>query len=368
MKHFKIAALAGDGIGPEVMREAVKVLRAVEKKFSLTLKITEAPVGWAGIDAGGRALPDATLQLCKQSDCILFGSVGLPDRDPTIPKEERPERAALLRLRKEFGLFANLRPVKLWKELSHACPLAKERQGDGIDILVVRELTGGMYFGQPKKTEDIGGGNFRAIDTMVYTTPEIERIAHVAFRAAKLRRKKVTSIDKANVLENGILWREVVTRVGKSYPDVALEHMFVDNAAMQLVLRPTQFDVMLCENMFGDILSDEAAALGGSLGMSPSASLGVASGGNTFGFYEPAGGTAPDIAGKNLANPIAQILSSALMLRHSFGLNDAGAAIESAVQHAIESGHRTGDIFSASESNARKVGTTQMGDAIAAGI
>src|SRR5271163_2218261 len=248
MKHFNIAALAGDGIGPEVMREAVKVLRATEKKFGFTAGITEAPVGWAGIDAAGKALPDATLALCKKSDSILFGSVGLPDRDPTIPKEERPERAALLRLRKEFGLFANLRPVKLPKVLSHACPLAKERQGDGIDILVVRELTGGMYFGQPKKTEEISAGSgkgkiLRAIDTMVYTTPEIERIAHVAFRTARLRRKKLTSIDKANVLENGVLWREVVTTVGKQYPDVALEHMFVDNGAMQLVLRPTQFDV-----------------------------------------------------------------------------------------------------------------------------
>ena len=275
MKTFNIAALAGDGIGPEVMREAIKVLRVTEKKTGLTLAITEAPVGWAGIDTAGKALPDATLALCKKSDAILFGSVGLPDRDPAIPKEERPERAALLRLRKEFGLFANLRPVKLPKVLSHACPLVKERQGDGIDILVVRELTGGMYFGQPKKTEAIGGGNFRAIDTMVYTTPEIERIAHVAFKEARIRRKKkVTSIDKANVLENGILWRETVTRIGKNYPDVILEHMFVDNGAMQLMLKPAQFDVMLCENMFGDILSDEAAALGGSLGMLPSASLG----------------------------------------------------------------------------------------------
>src|SRR6202012_3522847 len=363
---LKIAALAGDGIGPEVMREAIKVLRVVEKKFSLTINLTEAPVGWAGIDAAGKALPDATLKLCKESDCILFGSVGLPDRDPTIPKEERPERAALLRLRKEFGLFANLRPVKLPKELSHSCPLSKERQGDGIDILVVRELTGGMYFGQPKKTEDIGNGNSRAIDTMVYTTPEIERIAHVAFKAAQPRRKKLTSIDKANVLENGVLWREVVTRVGKQYPDVTLDHMFVDNGAMQLVLRPTQFDVMLCENMFGDILSDEAAALGGSLGMLPSASLGTTTGEQTFGFYEPAGGTAPDIAGKNLANPIAQILSGALMLRHSFGLNEAAAAIESAVGHAIESGNRTGDIYNPAESGARKAGTREMGDAIAA--
>ena len=367
MKHFKIAALAGDGIGPEVMREAIKVLGATEKKFGFQLELTEAPVGWAGIDAAGQALPEATLALCRKADAILFGSVGLPDRDPTLPKEERPERAALLRIRKEFGLFANLRPVRLPKALSHACPLRPERQGDGIDILVVRELTGGMYFGQPKKTEDVAGGQ-RAIDTMVYTTPEIERIAHVAFKAARLRRQRVTSIDKANVLENGVLWRDVVTRIGRNYPDVALEHMFVDNAAMQLVLKPAQFDVMLCENMFGDILSDEAAALAGSLGMLPSASLGATSGETTFGFYEPAGGTAPDIAGKNLANPIAQILSAALMLRHSFGLNDAAAAIEDAVARAIEAGHRTGDIFSPHEPGARKIGTREMGDAIAAAI
>src|SRR3984957_2612774 len=349
MKTFKIAALAGDGIGPEVMREAIKVLRATEKKFAFNCEITEAPVGWAGIDAAGKALPEATLTLCKKSDAILFGSVGLPDRDPTIPKEERPERAALLRIRKEFGLFANLRPVQLPKALAHACPLSVERQGNGIDILVVRELTGGMYFGQPKKTEPLDGvpGGFRAIDTMVYTTPEIERIARVAFKAAQLRRKKLTSIDKANVLENGILWREVVTRVGKNYPDVMLEHQFVDNAAMQLMLKPTQFDVMLCENMFAEILSNEAAALGGSLGMLPSASLGASSGEKVFGFYEPAGGTAPDIAGKNLANPIAQILSAALMMRHSFGLNEAAMAIETAVGKAITAGNRTGDIYSA---------------------
>lgn len=372
---LKIAALAGDGIGPEVMREAIRVLRAVETKFGLTLQITAAPVGWAGIDASGQALPDATLALCRASDCILFGSVGLPDRDPTIPKEARPERAALLRLRKEFGLFANLRPVKLPRELAHACPLSLERQGAGIDILVVRELTGGMYFGQPKKTEEIPGpvGEaprkwFRAIDTMVYTTPEIERIAHVAFRTARLRRRKLTSIDKANVLENGVLWREVVTAVSRAYPDVALDHMFVDNGAMQLVLRPTQFDVLLCENMFGDILSDEAAALAGSLGMLPSASLGAATGDRVFGFYEPAGGTAPDIAGRDLANPIAQILSAALMLRHSFGLNEPAVAIETAVGQVIASGLRTGDIFSATESGARRVGTTEMGTAIAAAI
>jgi 3-isopropylmalate dehydrogenase len=364
VKQFKIAALAGDGIGPEVMREALKVLRAVEKNFGVHFEIAEAPVGWAGMDAAGKVLPDATLALCRKSDAILFGSVGLPDRDPTLPKDERPERAALLRLRKEFGLFANLRPVKLLKALAHACPLTKERQGDGIDILVVRELTGGLYFGLPKKTEEIPGGR-RAIDTKVYTTPEIERIAHVAFQAARSRRKKLISTDKANVLENGLLWREVVTRVGPQYPDVTLEHMLVDNAAMQLILRPTQFDVLLCENMFGDILSDEAAALGGSLGLLPSASLGATNGGYTFGLYEPAGGTAPDIAGKNLANPIAQILSAALLLRHSFSLNDAAAAVENAVSLTIHAGYRTGDIFNANETNVRKVGTVEMGDAIA---
>ena len=370
-KSLKIAALAGDGIGPEVMREALKVLRATAAKSGFTAAVTEAPVGWAGIDAAGKALPDATLQLCRESNSILFGSVGLPDRDPTVPKEERPERAALLRIRKEFGLYANLRPVQLPKALSHACPLRPERQGDGLDLLVVRELTGGMYFGQPKKTEAItlpSGPAQRAIDTMVYTTPEIERIAHVAFQAAGLRRRKLTSIDKANVLENGILWRETVTRIGKEYPEVALEHMFVDNAAMQLMLKPTQFDVVLCENMFGDILSDEAAALAGSLGMLPSASLGATTGGQTFGFYEPAGGTAPDIAGKDLANPIAQILSVALMLRYSFGLEDAAKRIEQAVGMVISNGLRTGDIYSSTDPSARRVGTREMGDAITAAL
>ena len=369
---LRIAALAGDGIGPEVMREALKVLGAAARAFQLPLHVTEAPVGWAGIDAAGKALPDATLALCRDSDAILFGSVGLPDRDPTIPKEERPERAALLRIRKEFGLFANLRPVQLPKALAHSCPLKPERQGDGIDILVVRELTGGLYFGQPKRTEDIaladGTRTQRAIDTLVYTTPEIERIARVAFASARLRRRKVTSIDKANVLENGVLWRDTVTRIGRDYPDVALEHMFVDNAAMQFLLKPAQFDVVLCENMFGDILSDEAAALAGSLGMLPSASLGATTGGRTFGFYEPAGGTAPDIAGKDLANPIAQVLSAALMLRHSFGRDDAAKAIENAVLKAIHDGLRTGDIFNAADPAARRVGTRQMGDAIAAAL
>ncbi len=375
LQTFKVAALAGDGIGPEVMREAIKVLRAIEKKFAVRFEITEAPAGWAGIDAAGNALPDTTLALCKQSDAILFGSVGLPDRDHTVAKDQRPERAALLRLRREFQLFANLRPVVLWKELAHACPLAKERHGAGIDILVVRELTGGLYFGMPKSIETLRNGQKRAMDTMTYSTSEIERITHVAFHAAQERAKsgggpkpKVTSIDKANVLENGVLWREVVSDVGKQYPGVTLEHMLVDNAAMQIMLKPSQFDVMLCENLFGDILSDEAAALAGSLGMLPSASLGAAKGDRVFGLYEPAGGTAPDIAGKDLANPIAQILSAALMLQYSFKMPEAYDAIVKAVGKAIADGNRTGDIFNPADASAKRVGTRAMGDAIAAAI
>jgi 3-isopropylmalate dehydrogenase len=373
----KVAVLAGDGIGPEVMREALKVLRAVERKFALRLELTEAPVGWAGIDAAGKALPKETLALCRHSSAILFGSVGLPDRDSTLPRNERPERAALLRLRKEFGLFANLRPVKLPLALAHACPLRPERQGQGIDMLVVRELTGSLYFGKPKKTEEVvdmqgGAGGprrfLRATDTMVYTSAEIERIAHVAFQAAQSRSKRLVSIDKSNILENGVLWRDVVTGIGKQYPDVALEHMLVDNAAMQLVLHPTRFDVILCENMFGDILSDEAAALAGSLGMVPSASLGEPKGDHTFGLFEPAGGTAPDIAGKGVANPIAQIGSAALMLRHSFGLTEGAEAIEKAIARVIDAGLRTPDIFSPNETGAKKIGTHAMGDAIAAAI
>jgi 3-isopropylmalate dehydrogenase len=374
---LKIAALAGDGIGPEVMAEALKVLRAAARKFDVSLDITEAPVGWAGIDAAGKALPDETLALCKKSEAILFGSVGLPERDPTLPKEKRPERAALLRLRKQFGLFANLRPVKLPPALSLSCPLRPERFTGGIDILVVRELTAGLYFAHPKKTEEVvqfveDGSTahrvVRAVDTMATTATEIERIAHVAFRAAWLRRKKVTSIDKANVLENGVLWRHVVTEVGKQYAGVTLEHMFVDTGAMQLMLRPTQFDVLLCENTFGDILSDEAAALAGSLGMLPSASLGEIRKGRTFGLYEPAGGSAPDIAGKNVANPIAQVLSAALMLRYSFSLDPVAAAIHQAVDRTIEAGYRTADIYSPLDPQARRVGTREMGDAIAAAL
>lgn len=360
-----IAVLAGDGIGPEVMREAVAVLRAVERRYARPLEIVEAPVGWAGIDACGSALPPATLALCRRSDAILFGSVGLPDRDPTIPPQQRPERASLLLLRREFGLYANLRPVHLLPELTLSCPLRPERFANGIDLLVVRELTGGLYFGTPKETRDLGNGVRSAVDSLVYSTPEIARIAHVAFREAQRRSRRLTSVDKANVLESGALWREVVTEVGREYPDVQLQHMFIDNAAMQLLRQPGQFDVLLCENTFGDILSDEAAALVGSLGMLPSASLGEAAAlGRAFGLYEPAGGTAPDIAGKGVANPIAQILSAALLLRHSLGMEEAAHAVEQAVRDTIARGLRTADIYVPTDKTATRVSTHEMGQAI----
>jgi 3-isopropylmalate dehydrogenase len=360
---FQIAALAGDGIGPEVMREAISVLRAVENRFSIRLTIVEAPVGWAGIDSTGHALSPDVMNLCQKSDAILFGSVGLPDRDGTVPKEQRPERAALLRLRQEFELYANLRPVRLYSQLAHACPLKPERIAGGVDMLVVRELTGGLYFGQPKCTETLSDGQRRAVDSMVYTTSEVERIARVAFYEARARRRHVTSVDKANVLESSVLWREVVSGVASDFPEVTLEHMLADNAAMQMILRPGRFDVLLCENTFGDLLSDEAAALAGSLGMLPSASLGVGgNAGRSFGLYEPAGGTAPDITGKGIANPIAQILSAALLLRHSLGLSEAADAVERAVADAIAAGCRTGDIRAASDSPA--LSTSEMGQAI----
>lgn len=375
-KH-KIAALAGDGIGPEVMREAIKVLRAVEKKNALRLEITEAPVGWAAIDKEGRALPDRTLALCKASDAILFGAVGLQHRDPEIPKDKRPERAAALRLRRQFGLYANLRPVRLHPELAYASPLRPERHEGGIDILVVREATGGLYNTARRKTEEVlevreGGAParqvLRAVDTMALSTSEIERIAQMAFLAAMLRRKKVTSVDKANILETSILWRQVVTDLSRQFPEVTLEHMLVDTAAMQLVLRPAQFDVVLCECTFGDILSDEAAALVGSVGMLPSASIGTRQHGRVFGLYEPAGGTAPDIAGKNVANPAAQILAAALMLRYSFGLQAPARAIEQAVDQVISAGYRTRDLAGPADAKFRLVSTSEMGDAIAAAI
>jgi 3-isopropylmalate dehydrogenase len=373
---LRIAALAGDGIGPEVMREAIKVLRAVEKRFDLGLEITEAPIGWAAIDKEGQALPESTLALCKRSDAVLFGAVGLYYRDPEIAKEKRPERA-LLRLRKQLGLFANLRPITFYPELAQASPLKREVLGAGIDILVVRESSGGLYTAYPKKTEEVmelreagtrGRRVLRAVDTMALTATDIERIAHVAFRAAWLRRRKVTSVDKANILETSILWRQVVTEISHEYPQVILENVLVDTAAMQLVLRPGQFDVVLCESAFGEILGDEAGALVGSLGMLPSASLGYPRNGRTCGLYGPAGGTAPDIAGKNLANPIAQVLACALMLRYSFGLEEVSKAIETAVGKVIAAGCRTGDIVGLGTTDVRKVSTSEMGDAIAEAI
>ncbi|MHC1768836.1 MAG: 3-isopropylmalate dehydrogenase [Verrucomicrobiia bacterium] len=375
---LKIAVLAGDGIGPETTREAVKVLQALQERHSLRLEIQEAPVGWDAIDKEGSALPPQTLAVCKQAAAILFGAVGLHYRDAEIAKEKRPERAALVRLRTQFELFANLRPVRLHKALRDVSPLRPERQGDGIDIMIVRELTGGLYSSYPKKTHEIleirtspnaaeakAGKVRRAVDTMAVTTTEIERAAHLAFRAAWLRRKKVTSIDKANILETSILWREIVTDVSRHYPDVTLEHMLVDTAAMQLILRPSQFDVLLCENTFGDILGDEAAALAGSIGMLPGASLAPPVQGRSFGLFSQAGGSAPDIAGKNVANPIAQILSAALMLRYSFGLHLLAKAIEEAVDKVITDGLRTADISSPG-SKQRPASTAEMGDAIAA--
>jgi 3-isopropylmalate dehydrogenase len=365
-KVHKIAVLAGDGIGPEVMAEARKVLARVSEKFGQAFEFSEQLVGGAAIDAKGKALPADTLAVCEQSDAILFGSVGGPKWEK-LPPNEQPERGALLPIRKHFGLFANLRPSICYPSLTHASPVKEELITGGFDVLCVRELTGGLYFGQPKFRGE-RDGEMMAIDTMVYKKSEIERIAHVAFRAAQGRRKQLTSIDKANVLENGLLWRATVEEVAKSYPDVKLAHLYVDNAAMQLIKQPKSFDVVLCENLFGDILSDEMAMIAGSLGMLASASLGKAKdGGLYFGLFEPSGGTAPDIAGTGIANPIAQILSAALLLRFSLGLEKEAAAIESAVRKTIDSGLRTGDIFS-SAANTRKVGTAEMGDAIAAAV
>ncbi|MCP3177810.1 MAG: 3-isopropylmalate dehydrogenase [Desulfuromonadales bacterium] len=360
-KEFKIAVLPGDGIGPEVMEEALKVLDAVEKKFEVRFERAFANVGGAGIDNEGKALPATTVDLCKASDAILFGSVGGPKWE-SLPPDEQPERGALLPLRKIFGLYANLRPAIIFPALTGASSLKEEVIEGGFNVLVVRELTGGIYFSQPKGIE--GAGDDRVgVDTMRYSVPEIERIAHVAFQAAQKRGKKLCSIDKANVLSTSVLWREVVIGIAKQYPDVELSHMYVDNAAMQLVRWPKQFDVLLCENMFGDILSDEAAMLTGSLGMLPSASLAEGS----FGMYEPSGGSAPDIAGQGVANPIAQILSAAMMLRYSFGLTDAAEAIESAVEKVLEQGYRTRDIYQ-KKANEKLVNTKEIGDAIVAAL
>src|SRR5882724_1204821 len=364
MKSFKIAVLPGDGIGPEVMAEARRVLAVAEKKFGFQLHLTEARVGGIAIDTDGRALPEETLRICGESDAILFGSVGGPKWE-SLPPNEQPERAALLPLRKHFALFANIRPGLLYPELTDASPLKSERIPDGIDIVCIRELTGGLYFGKPKETTALPDGDVQAVDTMVYRKSEIERITVTAIAAARARKKKLCSVDKANVLETSVLWRKTVTEyVTKHAPDLELSHMYVDNAAMQLARNPNQFDVFVTENMFGDILSDEMAVICGSLGMLSSASLGAGKNslGLPFGLYEPAGGTAPDIAGKGVANPCAQILSVALMLRFSFGLEKTAARIEAAVRGAVTSGTRTADIAF----GAAAVGTRAMTDAIIA--
>jgi 3-isopropylmalate dehydrogenase len=364
MKSFKIAVLPGDGIGPEVMAEARRVLSTIEARFSLKLEMTEARVGGIAIDVDGQALPPETIRLCEEADAILFGSVGGPKWE-TLPPNEQPERAALLPLRKHFGLFANLRPAVCFPKLTHASPIKESLIAGGFNVLCVRELTGGLYFGQPKGQHEENGETV-AVDTMVYRKSEIERIAHVAFKAALGRGKRLTSIDKANVLENGVLWRRTVQAVAAQYPEVALNHLYVDNAAMQLIKNPRGFDVVLAENLFGDILSDEMAMIAGSLGMLPSASLGLKeTPTGRFGLFEPSGGTAPDIAGKGIANPIAQILSAAMMLRYSFSENAAADAIEAAVRKVIDDGMRTGDIWS---EGTRRAGTREMGEAIVAAL
>ena len=356
---YKVAVLPGDGIGPEVMAEALKVLDAVEAKYEIKFERTFANVGGAGIDNEGKALPETTVDICKNSDAILFGSVGGPKWE-SLPPDEQPERGALLPLRKIFGLFCNLRPAIIFPALTASSSLKEEVIKGGFDLLVVRELTGGIYFAQPKGIEGEGAQR-TGFDTMKYSDAEVERISHVAFQAARKRGKKVCSIDKANVLSTSVLWREVVERVAKEYPDIELSHMYVDNAAMQLVRWPKQFDVMLCGNMFGDIISDEAAMLTGSLGMLPSASLAEGS----FGMYEPSGGSAPDIAGQGLANPIAQILSASMMLRYSFGMVEAADSIDAAVEQVLNDGYRTGDIYQGTDAE-KKVNTAEMGDAIVA--
>lgn len=357
--NYNIAVLPGDGIGPEVMAEALKVLDAVEAKYAVKFARTFANVGGAGIDEEGKALPDSTVDICRNSDAILFGSVGGPKWE-SLPPDEQPERGALLPLRKIFGLFCNLRPAIIFPALTASSSLKESVIEGGFDILVVRELTGGIYFASPKGIE--GEGSARTgFDTMKYSDAEVERICHVAFAAARKRGKKICSIDKANVLSTSVLWRQVVERVAKQYPDVELSHMYVDNAAMQLVRWPKQFDVMLCGNMFGDIISDEAAMLTGSLGMLPSASLAEGS----FGMYEPSGGSAPDIAGQGIANPIAQILSASMMLRYSFGMIEAADAIDKAVENVLNDGYRTGDIYQGTAAE-KKVNTAEMGDAIVA--
>lgn len=364
MSQHRIAVLPGDGIGPEVMAEALKVLAAASKKFGFAVSQETFLVGGAALDATGNTtpLPDETIKGCEAADAILFGSVGGPKWE-TLDPDIQPERGALLPLRRHFGLFANLRPGVCHPNLIDASPVKNELIADGFNVLCVRELTGGIYFGSPKELKVVDGHD-TAIDTMVYSRPEIERIAHVAFKAAQGRSKRVCSVDKANVLKNSVLWREVVIEVAKEYPDVELSHLYVDNAAMQLIRYAPDFDVIVTGNLFGDILSDEMAMISGSLGLLPSASLGEPDAeGHTFGLYEPSGGSAPDIAGQGIANPIAQILSLGMLLRYSLNEADAAAAIDAAVEKAIADGFRTGDIFSGKDGE-KKVNTAEMGAAI----
>ena len=355
MQTYTIAVLSGDGIGPEIMAQAIKVLDATQQKYGFKLNYHQYDIGGIAIDNHGKALPESTLAGCEQADAILFGSVGGPKWEH-LPANEQPERGALLPLRKHFALFCNLRPATLYKGLEKFCPLRADIAEKGFDMVTVRELTGGIYFGQPKGREG-EGANEKAFDTEVYHRYEIERIARVAFETAMKRGKHVTSVDKANVLMSSILWREVVTEIAKDYPEVKLDHIYIDNATMQLIKQPNFFDVLLCSNIFGDIISDECAMITGSMGMLPSASLNE----KGFGLYEPAGGSAPDIAGKNIANPIAQILSAAMMLRYSFGLEEAAKGIEDAVQSVLAKGYRTADL--ADEST--PISTSEMGDLIA---
>ncbi len=356
---MKIAVLAGDGIGPEIMNEALKVLDAVSGKYDLDITTEKAFVGGAAIDECGNALPEETLSICAESDAILFGSVGGPAWEH-LPPAEQPERAALLPLRKEFDLFCNLRPAKLFPQLLFASPLAPTAIREGFNILCVRELTGGIYFGSPKGREGSGDDEY-AFDTMIYSRRQIERIAHSAFKAARGRKGILTSVDKSNVLTTMVLWREVVNEVAELYPDVKLDHIYIDNATMQLVRHPGQFDVILAGNMFGDIITDEAAMITGSMGMLCSASLND----EGFGLYEPAGGSAPDIAGEGIANPIAQILSLAQLFLYSAKRPDIAEAIESAVETALTDGKRTADI---AQEGCSILSTSAMGDAIAQSV
>jgi 3-isopropylmalate dehydrogenase len=354
---MKIAVLPGDGIGPEIMREAVKVLDAL-KSDGLKIETELAPVGGAGYDAAKDPLPAATLKLAEQADAVLFGAVGGPKYD-TLERPMRPEQG-LLRLRKGLGLFANLRPAVLYPELAGASTLRPDVVA-GLDIMILRELTGDIYFGQPRGRRTNAAGEREGFDTMLYAESEIVRIARVGFETARKRNRRLCSVDKANVLDTSILWREVVSELAKSYPEVELSHMYVDNAAMQLVRAPKQFDVIVTGNMFGDILSDEASMLTGSIGMLPSASLDA----HNKGLYEPIHGSAPDIAGKNLANPLGTILSVALMMRYTFNHEQAANRIESAVRRVLADGMRTGDIY---QDGCRKVGTAQMGEAVIAAL